>query len=143
MLCLHCSAHGLAQAGCNCNYPKRHYLTLAMQPFSSNSATFHQQVHFCSARMYIEPPSVQSYATAELILQLPALEWTVPSSLIPLSPMTPPAISLAPALAWQLPAQQAKPAENHVVVLFSVCQPGEATGTSKPGKEKLSPFTGN
>jgi len=70
--------------------------------------------------MYIELLSVQVHATAELILQLPALEGTVPFSLMPSIPMTPPAISLAPAPACQLPAQQAKTAENHVVV-FVFC----------------------
>lgn len=83
MLCLHCSTQALAQAGCNFNYPKRHYLTLAMQLFSSNPATyFHQQVHFCSSRMLTEPLSVPSWTTARLILQLLALEGTVHSYLM-------------------------------------------------------------
>lgn len=31
MLWLHCLVQALAQSGCNCHYPKRHCLTLAMQ----------------------------------------------------------------------------------------------------------------
>lgn len=35
MLCLRRSAKASAQAGCNCNFSKRYYLTLAMQQFSN------------------------------------------------------------------------------------------------------------
>lgn len=137
MLCLHCSAQALALTGCNFNCPKRHYLTLAMQLFSSNPATnFHQQVHFCSLRMHIEPLGVQSWTTAGLILQLLALEGTVPSFLPhPIQPVTPP-ISLAPTLPWQLPSRP-KQRKNTLYFLISVCQPGEGTWSSKSGKRKI------
>lgn len=130
-LWLHCSVQALAESGCNCHYPKRHCLTLAMQIFSSNSATYlHQQVCFCSGRTFIKPLSVQSYPTAELILQQPVLEGTVPSSLIPLSPVMPPTISLtpdSPGMAIARPEGQTsrKPSSTFYFRLFSVCQPGE------------------
>lgn len=80
MLCLDCSAQALAQAGCNWNCPKKHGLTLAMQLFSSNSAAhFHQQVHFCSARMSIKPLSMQSDTTAELILHIVVFGFCLPA----------------------------------------------------------------
>lgn len=64
---------------------------------------------------------MQSYTTAELILQQPVLEGTVPSSLILLSPLTLPTISLTP----DSPGNgnylfKAKTAENHVA-LFTFC----------------------
>lgn len=147
MLWLHCSAQALAQSGCNCHYPKRHCLTLVMQIFSSNSATyFHQQVYFCSARTFIEPLSVQSYTTAELILQQPVLEGTVPSSLILLSAATPPAISLtpdSPGMAITCPEGQTS-RKTCSTFCFLFASLGKTTGSPNSGEKKtLYPFPGN
>lgn len=45
-------------------------------------------------------------------------------------------ISLASALAWQLPSRP-KQQKNMLYFLFSICQPGEGTWSSKPGKRKI------
>lgn len=140
MLCL---AQASAQAGCNCSSPKRHYLTLAVQLFSRNSATyFHQQVHFCSERMHTESLSIETYTTAELSWSYSCLLWRgqffPPSShAVQWHPL--------PLPSWQhwhgscLPS---RPNQQKTMLqfLFSVCQPGEATGSTEPGKRKTVSF---
>lgn len=141
MLWLHCSLQALVQSGCNCHYPKRQCLTLAMQIFSSNSATyFHQQVCFCSARTLTEPLSAQSYTTAELTLQEPVLQGPAPSSLILLSPVISPS-RLQTALAWQLHVQKAKPAANHVLLVIFCLFLFASLGKPTPNSEKKIPKT--
>lgn len=141
MLWLHCSVQALAQSGCNCHYPKRHCLTLAMQIFSSISATyFHQQVCFCSARTFTEPLSVQSYTTAELILQQPVLKGSVLSSLILLNPVIPPTMSLTPenpGMAITCPEGQIrrKPCSTLYFLFVSL---GKTTGKPNSGKKKTN-----
>lgn len=125
MLCSHCSAQALAQAGYNHNCPKRHCSTLATQliAFSSSSATyFHQQVCFSPTRTQVIP-AVPCYTAVELIPQPPAPE--TPPFLPPLSQPTLslPGTSLARALTWQLPPQQAKQAKKKCFMGFVLCLP--------------------
>lgn len=98
----------------------------------------------------MEPLSVQSYTTAELILEQPVLEGTVPFSPILLSPVTPPTISLTPdSPAMAIACPEGQTSKKHVLLfifcLLSVCQPGGIHRKTKSRKKTKQsyPFPGN
>lgn len=81
---------------------------------------------------------MQSYTTAELILQQPVLEGTVPSSLILLSAATPPAISLtpdSPGMAITCPEGQTS-RKTCSTFCFLFASLGKTTGSPNSGEKK-------